>query len=254
MAKQLIDILLESGKLTKEDLTKAELYCKQNEVSLNEALVSLDILKEEELTQAMSKQLSVPYASIQNGILNPEKDQNLAKYIPEKYARENVVLPLFVEDNTLAVALNDPSNVFLLDNLRMMSGLEIQPFISSKSQLFQALDAFYSKKDLLAEVISEDKKETEEVATGEDLDAIANPGAKIDLDKEVSGTGAHYVKMVNAILRQALTERVSDIHLELFDERVSLRFRIDGSLYERTVPYMKGHHLLGKTSAPLFLV
>ena len=56
------------------------------------------------------------------------------------------------------------------------------------------------------------------------------------MDKEFSGSGAHYVKMVNAILRQALTERVSDIHLELFDERVSLRFRIDGSLYERTSP------------------
>ena len=236
MARQLIDILMESGKLTKEGLTKAELYCKQNEVSLNEALVALDIVKEEELTQAISKQLSVPYASKENGILMPEKDQNLTKYISEKYARENVVLPLFVEDNTLAVALNDPSNVFLLDNLRMMSGLEIQPFISSKSQLFQALDAFYSKRDLLAEVISEDKKGTEDSNSTEDIETIANPDAKLDLDKGTSGAGAHYVKMVNAILRQALSERASDIHLEIFDERVSLRFRIDGSLYERTSP------------------
>ena len=235
MAKQLIDILKESGKLTPENLKKAELHAKQNEMSLNDALVALDIIKEEELTQAMSKQLSVPYASRQNGILIPEKDQNLAKYIPEKYARENVILPLFVEDNTLAVALNDPSNVFLLDNLRMMSGLEIQPFIASKSQLFQVLDEFYSKKDLLAEVITEEKEEAEPGST-ENLDEISNPDAKMDLDKEFSGSGAHYVKMVNAILRQALTERVSDIHLELFDERVSLRFRIDGSLYERTSP------------------
>lgn len=235
MAKQLIDILKESGKLTPENLKKAELHAKQNEISLNEALVALDIIKEEELIQAMSKQLSVPYASKQNGILIPEKDQNLAKYIPEKYARENVILPLFVEDNTLAVALNDPSNVFLLDNLRMMSGLEIQPFIASKSQLFQVLDEFYSKKDLLAEVISEDKEEAEP-GSNENLDEISNPDAKIDLDREFTGAGAHYVKMVNAILRQALTERVSDIHLELFDERVSLRFRIDGSLYERTSP------------------
>lgn len=235
MAKQLIDILIESGKLDKEGLKKAELHAKQNEVSLSEALVALDIIKEEELTQAMSKQLSVPYASKQNGILIPEKDQNLTKYIPEKFARENVILPLFVEDNTLAVALNDPSNVFLLDNLKMMSGLDIQPFIASKSQLFQALDALYSKKDLLAEVISEEKEEID-ASSGENLDELSDPGAKIDLDREASGSGAHYVKMVNAILRQALTERVSDIHLELFDERVSLRFRIDGSLYERTSP------------------
>ena len=235
MAKQLIDILKDSGKLSEENLKKAELHAKQNGNSLNESFIALGILSEEELTQAISKQLSVPYASKQNGILNPEKEQNLSKYVPEKFARENVILPLFVEDNTLAVALNDPSNVFLLDNLRMMSGLEIQPFIASKSQLFQALDVFYAKKDLLEEVISEEVKEADPDSM-ENLDEISNPDAKVDLDKEVTGAGAHYVKMVNAILRQAMQERVSDIHLELFDERVSLRFRIDGSLYERTSP------------------
>ncbi len=235
MAKQLIDILKDSGKLSEENLKKAELHAKQNGNSLNESFIALGIISEEELTQAISKQLSVPYASKQNGILNPEKEQNLSKYVPEKFARENVILPLFVEDNTLAVALNDPSNVFLLDNLRMMSGLEIQPFIASKSQLFQALDVFYAKKDLLEEVISEEVKEADPDSM-ENLDEISNPDAKVDLDKEVTGAGAHYVKMVNAILRQAMQERVSDIHLELFDERVSLRFRIDGSLYERTSP------------------
>ena len=235
MAKQLIDILKDSGKLSEENLKKAELHAKQNGNSLNESFIALGILSEEELTQAISKQLSVPYASKQNGILNPEKEQNLSKYVPEKFARENVILPLFVEDNTLAVALSDPSNVFLLDNLRMMSGLEIQPFIASKSQLFQALDVFYAKKDLLEEVISEEVKEADPDSM-ENLDEISNPDAKVDLDKEVTGAGAHYVKMVNAILRQAMQERVSDIHLELFDERVSLRFRIDGSLYERTSP------------------
>ena len=235
MAKQLIDILIENGKLSQEDLKKAQLHAKQNEMPLNDALIALDIIKEEELTQAISKQLSVPYASKQNGILIPEKDQNLSKYVPEKFARDNIILPLFVEDNTLAVALNDPSNVFLLENLHLMSGLEIQPFIASKSQLFQALDSFYSKKDLLAEVISEKVEETEDGGM-ENLEELSNPDAKVDLDKEITGTGSRYVKMVNAILRQAMSERASDIHLELFDERVSLRFRIDGSLYERTSP------------------
>ena len=235
MAKQLIDILKESGKLTDENLKKAELHSKQNSISLNESLVALGIIGEEELTQAISKQLSVPYASKQNGILVPEKDQNLSKYISESFARENVMLPLFVEDNTLAVALSDPSNMFLLDNLRMMTGFEIQPFIASKSQLFQALDAFYSKKDLLEEVISENVEESDS-ASVENLEELASLNDKIDLDKESAGSGATYVRMVNAILRQAMTERASDIHLELFDERVSLRFRIDGSLYERTSP------------------
>ena len=97
------------------------------------------------------------------------------------------------------------------------------------------MDSFYSKKDLLEEVISEEVKE-KETTDEENLEELSNLNDKIDLDKEYSGGGAHYVKMVNAILRQAMTERASDIHLELFDERVSLRFRIDGSLYERTSP------------------
>lgn len=238
MAKKLTDILKEQGKLTEEGLAKATLHSNQTGVSVPDALVALGIVKEEDITIAVSKQLAVPYASKENGVLVPEKDQNLASIISEKFARENLILPLFAEDGFLAVAMNDPSNVFLLDNLKMMTGMSIQPFIASKSQLFLALDNFYTKKNILEEVISE--KEDDSVAaldSKEGLDDLTNVDGKIDLDKEsATGPGSHYIKMVNVILRQAMSERVSDIHLEIFDERVSLRFRIDGSLYERTSP------------------
>lgn len=238
MAKKLTDILKEQGKLNDTGLSKATLYANQTGVSIQDALVALGIVKEEDITIAISKQLAVPYASRENGVLIPEKDQNLTSIISEKFARENIILPLFAEDGTLAVAMNDPSNVFLLDNLKMMTGMSIQPFIASKSQLFLALDNLYEKKNVLEEVISE---KVEELAPGEgtqdDFESLANADGKMDLDKETAtGPGAHYVKMVNVILRQAMSERVSDIHLEIFDERVSLRFRIDGSLYERTSP------------------
>lgn len=239
MAKKLTEILMEQGKLREEDLTKAQLHSQQNGMALQDSLVALGIVKEEDIVIAISKQLSVPYASRENGILLPEKDQNLADVITEKYARENLILPLFADDGSLAVAMNDPSNVFLIDNLKMMTGLEIQPFIASKSQLFLALDNFYSKKNMLEEVVAE--KADDNVMMAEDqsdsLADLASPEGKLDLDKEApAGAGSHYIRMVNAILRQAMSERASDIHLELFDERVSLRFRIDGSLYERTSP------------------
>ena len=239
MAKKLTDILKEQGKLNEEGLAKATLHSNQTGMSVQDSLVTLGIVKEEDITIAISKQLAVPYASKENGVLVPEKDQNLASIISEKFARENLILPLFAEDGSLAVAMNDPSNVFLLDNLKMMTGMSIQPFIASKSQLFLALDNFYTKKNILEEVISE--KEDDSAAapldSQENLDDLTNADGKIDLDKEsATGPGSHYVKMVNVILRQAMSERVSDIHLEIFDERVSLRFRIDGSLYERTSP------------------
>lgn len=236
MAKQLSEILMEQGTITAEQLKRAQLYSKQNNVSVAEAIIKFGFASEEKVTAALSKHFAVPYASKENGILVPEREQNLQEIIPEKFARENMVVPLFVEETELAVAVLDPTNVFLLENIKMMSGKQVQPFIASKSQLLNVIDAFYSSKDLLEEVMNEaSDKNAEAAAVGEASDEDVDVSGFLDLDK-VNPNSSPYVKQVNAILRQAISERTSDIHLEMFDERVSLRFRIDGSLYERTPP------------------
>lgn len=234
MAKQLSEILVEQGTLNEDQVKRAMLFSKQNNVTFAEAVIKFGFASEEKVTAALSKHFAVPYASKENGILVPEKEQNLQDIIPEKFARENMVIPLFVEDDSLAVAVLDPTNVFLLENIKMMSGKQVQPFLASKSQLLNVIDTFYSNKNLLEEVMSEAAKPQVEVA-GEESDDDVDVSGFLDLDK-VSPSASQYVKQVNAILRQAITERTSDIHLELFDARVSLRFRIDGSLYERTAP------------------
>ncbi len=233
MAKELGDILLEQGILDEEQLKRAQLYAKQNNTGLAEAVISFGFATEEQVTAARAKHLSFPYASKENGILTPEREQNLQGLIPEKFARDNFVVPLFIEDNELAAAFYDPSNLFLIDNLRMMVGKEIQPFIASKSQILSVIDSFYGNKNLLEEVVNEAEK-TPESTTAADEDVQIDAG-NLDLDK-AAGSSSQYIKLVNAILKQAIAERTSDIHLEMFDERVSLRFRIDGSLYERTPP------------------
>ena len=234
MAKQLSEILVEQGTLNEEQVKRAMLFSKQNNVTFAEAVIKFGFASEEKVTAALSKHFAVPYASKENGILVPEKEQNLQEIIPEKFARENMVIPLFVEDDSLAVAVLDPTNVFLLENIKMMSGKQVQPFLASKSQLLNVIDNFYSTTNLLEEVMNEAAKPQVEVS-GEDSDDDVDVSGFLDLDK-VSPNASQYVKQVNAILRQAITERTSDIHLELFDARVSLRFRIDGSLYERTAP------------------
>lgn len=234
MAKQLSEILVEQGTLNEDQVKRAMLFSKQNNVTFAEAVIKFGFASEEKVTAALSKHFAVPYASKENGILVPEKEQNLQDIIPEKFARENMVIPLFVEDDSLAVAVLDPTNVFLLENIKMMSGKQVQPFLASKSQLLNVIDTFYSNKNLLEEVMSEAAKPQVEVS-GEESDDDVDVSGFLDLDK-VSSNASQYVKQVNAILRQAITERTSDIHLELFDARVSLRFRIDGSLYERTAP------------------
>ena len=233
MAKEISDILKEQGTLNDEQIKRAQMYAKQNNTTVSDAVVILEFATEEQVTSALAKHLSLPYASKENGILSPEREQDLQKMIPEKFARENLVVPLFIEDNELAVAFFDPSNLFLIDNIRMMAGKEVQPFIASKSQILSVIDSFYGHKNLLEEVVNETGKDNATNTAG-DEDVQIDAG-NLDFDK-YSGTSSQYIKLVNAILKQAISERASDIHLELFDERVSLRFRIDGSLYERTPP------------------
>ncbi|ACC98134.1 Type II secretion system subunit [Elusimicrobium minutum Pei191] len=232
MSRKLDDILIDSGIINAEQLKKATLYANQNNVSLGDATIKLGFATEEQITIALSKHFSVPYASKENNILIPEKEQNLQDVVNEKFARENMVLPLFLEEGVLAIAMYDPSNVFLVDNVKMMTGYDIQPFIASKSQILTAIDVFYGGKDLIEEVVVGNAAVKEE--EGDDIEVISVEG-KLDLDT-LKGSGSHYIKLVNAILKQAISERTSDIHLEMFDEMVSLRFRIDGALYERTPP------------------
>lgn len=233
MAKQLHEILLEQGHMEDAQVKAAQIYAKQNNVSFSEAVVRLGYLTEEQVTAALAKHFSIPYASKENGILVPEREQNLQEIISEKFARENMVIPLFLEEDALAIAVLDPTNVFLLENIKMMSGKQVRPFIASKSQLLSVIDSFYSKKNFLEEVMEEASRQAGAPIAASDDDI--NVDGVLDLDK-VAPNASQYVKQVNAILRQAISERTSDIHLEMFDERVSLRFRIDGSLYERTPP------------------
>ena len=235
MAKQLNEILLEQGKITAEQDKQAQLYAKQNHITIADAILRSGFATEEQVTMALSKHFSIPYASKENGILIPEREQNLQEIINEKFARENMVIPLFMEDDSLAIALLDPTNLFLIENIKMMSGKQIQPFITSKSQLLAVIDAFYSNKNLLEEVLNETMRSNVDAAEQAASDEEVEVTGVLDLDR-LSPNSSQYVKQVNAILRQAISERTSDIHLEMFDERVSLRFRIDGSLYERTAP------------------
>ena len=234
MAKQINEILMERGIINAEQDKQAQLYAKQNNVTIAESILRFGYATEEQVTMALSKHFGVPYASKENGILVPEREQNLQEIIYEKFARENMVIPLFMEEDSLAIALLDPTNLFLIENIRMMSGKQVQPFITSKSQLLAVIDSFYSTRNLLEEVMNETPSAVDPAAVSAADEEVEVTGV-LDLDR-VNPNASQYVKQVNAILRQAIAERTSDIHLELFDERVSLRFRIDGSLYERTAP------------------
>jgi len=227
------DILIQAQVVNAEQLDAAQKMSVSSSIRLGEAIAKLGFATEEAIAIAVSKLLGVPYASRENKILKPEKDQGLEKIIEERFARENVLLPLFLDEGVLAIALAEPDNVLVMDNLKLMTGFEPQPFISTKAQIMKAIDEFYGNSGSFIDKVME-QEDPEEGADAGDVDVS---GARLDLDKAgAAGKGAKVVSYVNAILKQAISERCSDLHIERFDERVVLRFRIHGTLYEKTPP------------------
>ncbi|HVA66243.1 MAG TPA: ATPase, T2SS/T4P/T4SS family [Elusimicrobiota bacterium] len=235
------DMLVSSGIINEDQRARALGFSKESKISFGEAVVKLGFCDDEPIAIAYSKLLGLPYASKENRILKVEKSQGLDKMVPEAYAREHFVLPLFLDDKILAVAMVDPDNILLRENLRVMTGYEIQPFVATKTQIIKVIDEFYQGGG--TSLIEQTMNREPSAASSTMTDEAAGEGgaeARIDLDQTLGRTGDdQVVSLVNAVLKQAVTERCSDIHLENYDERVILRFRIDGILYERMAPPKK---------------
>ncbi|MDE2291435.1 MAG: Flp pilus assembly complex ATPase component TadA [Elusimicrobia bacterium] len=231
------DILLQANVVTLEQINQATKVSQQNNIRLGEAVVKMGFATEEAIAIAVSKLLGVPYASRENKILSPEKGQNLEKIVEERFARDNLLLPLFLEDQMLAAAMAEPDNVMVLDNLRLMTGYEVQPFIATRAQILKTIDEFYGSSGSLIDKVMEAREGGEEGGDGDASGVDVTSDGRVNLDKMVAeAKGAQVVSVVNAILKQAISEKASDIHIERYDERVVLRFRIHGVLYERTPP------------------
>ncbi|MFH1723135.1 MAG: ATPase, T2SS/T4P/T4SS family [Elusimicrobiota bacterium] len=229
------DILLQAGVINQEQLNQALKVSQQASCRIGEAVIKLGFATEETIAVSVSKLLGVPYASRENKILRPERGQGLEKVVDEQFARDNMLLPLFLDESVLAVAMGEPDNVLILDNLKLMTGFEIQPFISTKAQILKAIDEFYGSSGSIIDTVMEKSAEGEEGDDG--VEEVDVGDERLDLDKmRTKARGAQVVSLVNAILKQAIAERCSDIHVERYDERVVLRFRIHGVLYERTAP------------------
>ncbi len=235
------DMLVSSGIINEDQRAKALRLSQESRVSFGDALLKLGFCDEDSIAIAYSKLLGLPYASRENRILKVERSQNLDKLISEDYAREHLILPLFLDDKILAIAMVDPDNIMLRDNLRIMTGCEIQPFVTTKTQIIKVIDDFYQAggTKLIEQTINKDAAAA--AAAPQVLDEVGAAAAeRIDLDQSRAAIGDdQVVNFVNAVLKQAVAERCSDIHLENYDERVILRFRIDGILYERMSPPQK---------------
>jgi type IV pilus assembly protein PilB len=228
------ELLIREGLVTEAQLEKAITVQRQEGGRLGEILIKTGILKEDQLVAILSKQLGIPYFSLGTGMLKPASDQDLEHLVTQDFSRRNLVLPLSRTLRSLTVAMADPLDLILIDNLKKLTGCEINPVIATKSDIMKAIEEFYGKSAMLKEAVEASYDLTPMVTGVEDEGAGEQ---ELSLDKLIArAEEAPVVKLVDLIIRQAIDERASDIHIEPFKDKISLRYRIDGKLYEIPPP------------------
>ena len=227
------ELLIKEGLISEEQLKKAMGVQKQEGGRLGEVLIKLGMVKEDQMVAILGKQLNIPYFSFGTGMLKPAVDQGLEQLIPKDFAYKNSVLPLSRTLKSLTVAMTDPLDIILIDNLRRITGCEINPVIAIKSDINKAIEEFYGKSKMLKEAV----EASYELSVAPGLDEERGGDQELSLDKLIArAEEAPVVKLVDLIIRQAIDERASDIHMEPFRDKISLRYRIDGKLYEIPPP------------------
>ncbi|MFA5167733.1 MAG: ATPase, T2SS/T4P/T4SS family [Candidatus Omnitrophota bacterium] len=234
-----IDILLgatlvERRLISQEQLNQAFAEQKESKEPLGQILIRLGFLEESQLRMVMSEQIGVSFLSPDQ--LKPRTDQRLKECIPADFALANLVLPLDRSGQVLKVVVAKIHDLIFLDNLRKITGYDIVTVLSTENELKRAIEAYYGNTDLQEVVTS---SEVDDVTQ----DYIQEPDDhKVDLETTISeAEKAPVVKLVDIMIRKALEDRASDIHIEPAHDKINIRYRVDGVLYELPPPPRELH-------------
>ncbi len=241
------EILIQQGLITEEQLQIAITAQSKDEGRIGEILVKKGILTEEEIFAALATQLGMPYISSEKAdMLIPKKDQNLETLLPSDFASKNTVLPLSQHMNSLTCAISDPLDLLILDNLKRITGCAINPVLASSESIKKGIAQFYfddvksENGGSLLDAAVEKSYSHDHKNHSKDSFAISNKKSvspELSLDKLIEkAEEAPVVKLVDLIIRQAIDERASDIHIEPFQNKIYLRYRIDGNLFDIPPP------------------
>ena len=224
--------LLSAGKIDKTQLKEALQYQKDHGGRLGTALVQLNFLQETELTDFLAKHFGVPAVDLSN----MEIDENVIKIIPADIARKYTVLPVSKAGAKVTLAMNDPSNVFAMDDIKFMTGYQVAPVLASESAIRKSIDRYYGSTHAV-----ELKRVMDDLTDDADADLeVLEEEEDLDLESlEEESETAPVVKLVNLILTDAIKRGASDIHIEPYEKEFRVRYRIDGILYEVMRPPLK---------------
>ena len=235
------ELLIKSGKLTQEQFKDALDKQQLSGKLLGELLVELNYATEQDITMALSQQYGIPFIDLDKYSV----DKDVLKIFPERVLREMRVVPLFKIEKSMTVAMNDPLDIRAIDRLSHMSKCDIDPMIATKSSVQRALDKIYGSVGSMESVIEGIKIQgaaMRDPSAAEDFKAARGSQAKggrsdEKLDALLAATEkAPVVKLVNSILKQAVDNKASDIHIEPEEGKTYIRYRIDGILYDVPPP------------------
>jgi type IV pilus assembly protein PilB len=232
------EILIKQGLVTEAQLQDAIDAQKVEKGHVGEILLRKGIIQEDALAAALGTQLLIPYASKASGLLTPQKEQGLEKLVPYEYAKEHLVLPLNRNINSLTCAIFNPFDLIMMDNLKKMTGCEINFVIATRTDLLKGVQEFYLGGEGANAALWDKAVERAHFA-GDKNQGVAEEKSEteLSLDKLIAkAEEAPVIKLVDLIIRQAIDERASDIHIEVFKDKLEVRYRIDGELYQIPPP------------------
>ncbi len=222
------EILVREGLISQDQLKKALLEQKNSGMRLGYTLVKLGFVEETEVTKMLARQYRMPAVDLSRF----EVDAKILKLIPPDLAMKYTVLPLKREGRTLTVAISDPNNVAAIEDIKFITRCDIFPVIAGEYTLRNALDRYYAQSDAQLQTLLKD------ISEESDLEVVEE-----ETDEEVKAQDladdAPVVKLINAILTDAVKRGASDIHVEPFEHEMRVRYRVDGALHEVMKPPIK---------------
>ena len=221
------ELLLREKLITPLQLQKAVEEQRSGGGRLGYQLTRMGFIEENELTAFLSKQYGIPSINLNEFEIEPE----IIKLIPKDVASKHQVIPVNRSGNTLIIAMADPSNIFAIDDIKFLTGYNIEVVVASEAAIVEAIERYYTSNVSFDDVMMDfDDEEIDIADSEEDIDLM---------DLEKTAGEAPVIKLVNLILVDAIKKGASDIHIEPYEKSLRVRYRIDGMLYEVMKPPLK---------------
>jgi len=223
-------MLVNSNLITDDQLKRALASQQKDGGRLGSNLVKLGFIDEDKLISFLSKQYGIPAVNLQEMDIDP----GVCKLIPSDVVQKYQIMPINRTGATITIAMVDPSNVFALDDVKFMTGYNVEPVVASEAAIKASINKYYDSAEAIQDVMASLKEGDENVDLVMEEEEEVNLG---DLKQAVED--APVVKLVNLVLTDAIAKGASDIHIEPYEKDFRVRYRIDGVLYETMKPPMR---------------